>query len=74
MVSYTEWTEAVWERLDRDGIRDVGREVFQAITSAIARYWRENKERLLKAAFQEAVKIAGEVLQELIDRGVLSTR
>lgn len=72
MVSYTEWTEVVWARLDAAGLEDVAEEVFQAITSAIGSYWQNNKQRLKRMAANEARKLADELIRELVNRGILS--
>jgi len=72
MVSYTEWTEVVWARLDAAGLDDVSDEIFEAITSAIGSYWQNNKQRLKRMAANEARKLADELIRELVSRGVLS--
>jgi len=72
MVSYTEWTEVVWARLDAAGLDDVSDEICEAITSAIGSYWQNNKQRLKRMAANEARKLADELIRELVSRGVLS--
>jgi len=75
MVEYTDWTKAVHTRFRQmGGDYEGNQEIVKAITKAAARWWQENKERIKRFTFEQAVDFAGKVIEELVGAGVLDAR
>lgn len=61
MVEYVDWVRAVHKAYKQNG-GVYESDTAEEIVSIAADYWEENKERILRLAFEAAVRFAEEIL------------